>query len=86
MNEPFDYKGVLAPYMDGYVRMMEACGFKILNTKWFFKEFDRFTIGYGLDAPCLSRELIEAWADTRENDCSRTLAQSTPISHSLPGT
>lgn len=73
MNEPFDYKGVLAPYMDGYVRMMEACGFKILNTKWFFKEFDRFTIEYGLGEPGLSRELIEAWADTREDDCSRTL-------------
>lgn len=64
MNNPFDYKGVFAPYMDGYVRMMESCGFKILNTKWFFKEFDRFTLEYGLENSDLTQELVDAWAKT----------------------
>lgn len=73
MNEPFDYKGVFASYIDGYIRMKESCGFKILNSKWFFKEFDGFTIQYGLKIPDLTQELISAWAETRINDCSRTL-------------
>lgn len=73
MNEPFDYKGVFASYMSGYVRMKESCGFKILNTKWFLKEFDEYTISIGITRPDLTRELIDKWAQTRKNDCSRTL-------------
>lgn len=73
MNEPFEYKGVFAPYMKGYVQMKESCGFKILNTKWFLKEFDEYTIKIGLSKPDLTRELIEAWVETRKNDCNRTI-------------
>lgn len=73
MNKLFDYKGVFAPYMDGYVKMKESCGFKILNTKWFFKEFDEFTIKIGLTKADLTRELINDWAQTKINDCNRTL-------------
>lgn len=73
MNEQIEYKGVFAQFMNGYIHMKESCGFKILSTRWFFKEFDRFTIEKRLKEPVLDRDLIEAWAQTRENDCSRTL-------------
>lgn len=73
MTDPFDYKGVFAPYMKGYVKLKESCGFKILNTKWFFKEFDEYTVNLGMQSPSLTRELIDQWAETRKNDCTRTL-------------
>ena len=73
MNNPFEYRGVFATYMNGYIRMKESCGFKILNTKWFLKEFDEYTIKIGLSKPNLTRELIDNWALTRKNDCIRTL-------------
>lgn len=73
MNDLFEYKGVFAPYMSGYVQMKESCGFKILNTKWFFKDFDEYTIRIGLTKPTLTKELIDNWVQTRKNDCSRTL-------------
>ena len=74
MNEHIVYKGVFAPYMEGYVRLKESCGFKIISTKWFFKEFDDFTIEQRVAAPDLTQELISTWALTRANDCSRTLS------------
>ena len=74
MNEHIVYKGVCAPYMEGYVRLKESCGFKIISTKWFFKEFDDFTIEQRVAAPDLTQELISTWALTRANDCSRTLS------------
>lgn len=74
MNKPFDYMGVFASYMNGYVRMKESCGFKIISTKWFFKEFDDFTISIGMDEPKLTQELIEEWRKSRVNDCNRTLS------------
>lgn len=72
MTNPLEYNGVLAPYMNALIRMKESCGFKILSTKWFFKEFDEFTVKHGLKVPVISRELIDEWIKSRTNDCSRT--------------
>lgn len=73
MTSPFTYSGPLAQYMKSYVRMKEACGLTIISTKWTFKEFDDFTITYGLTEPIITKELTDAWLATRINDCSRTL-------------
>lgn len=73
MTDPFNYKGVLAPYMKAIIRMKEACGQTIISTKWTYKEFDEFTIQYGLAEPVITKGLTDAWAATRLNDCSRTL-------------
>jgi len=72
MTNPFNYRGVLAPYMKAIIRMKEACGQTIIPTKWTYKEFDEFTIQYGLAEPIITKELTDAWAVTRLNDCSRT--------------
>lgn len=72
MTNPFDYRGVLAPYMKGLIRIKESCGLNAISTKWAYKEFDEFTIQYGLSEPVITRNLIGAWAKSRENDCSRT--------------
>ena len=72
MTDPFNYKGVLSPYMKAIIRMKEACGQTILPTKWTYKEFDEFTIQYGITEPIITKELTDAWASTRLNDCSRT--------------
>ena len=72
MTNPFNYKGVLSPYMKAIIRMKEACGQTILSTKWTYKEFDEFTIQYDLTEPIIIKELTDAWAATRLNDCSRT--------------
>ena len=72
MTNPFDYRGVLAPYMKALIRIKESCGFIVLSTKWAYKEFDEFTIHYGLLDPVITKDLIGAWAKSRENDCSRT--------------
>jgi len=72
MTDPFNYKGVLSPYMKAIIRMKEACGQTILSTKWSYKEFDEFTIQYDLKEPIITKELTDAWAATRLNDCSRT--------------
>ena len=73
MTDPFNYKGVLAPYMKAIIRMKEACGQAIISTKWTYKEFDEFTIQYGLTEPLITKGLTDAWTATRINDCSRTL-------------
>ena len=72
MTNPFDYQGVLAPYMKALLRIKESCGQAVLGTKWTFKEFDEFTIQYGLSEPIITKDLIGIWAKSRENDCSRT--------------
>lgn len=72
MTNPFDYRGVLAPYMKGLIRIKESCGLNVISTKWAYKEFDEFTIQYGLSEPVITKNLIGAWAKCRENDCSRT--------------
>ena len=72
MIDPFNYKGVLASYMKAIIRMKEACGQTIISTKWTYKEFDEFTIQYGLTEPIITKGLTDAWAATRLNDCSRT--------------
>jgi len=73
MTDPFNYSGPLAPYMKSLIRMKEACGLTIIGTKWTYKEFDDFTIKYGLTEPLITKELTDAWLATRVNDCSRTL-------------
>lgn len=73
MINPFNYKGVLAPYMKALIQMKEACGMTIISTKWTYKEFDEFTIQYGLTESIITKELTDAWVATRLNDCSRTL-------------
>jgi len=73
MINPFDYSGPLAKYMKSFVKMKEACGLLVISTKWTFKEFDDFTIEYGLSAPTITKELTDAWLASRINDCSRTL-------------
>lgn len=72
MTNPFDYQGVLAPYMKALIRIKESCGQAVIGTKWTYKEFDEFTIQYGLSEPIITKELIDTWAKLRENDCSRT--------------
>ncbi len=72
MTNPFNYKGMLAPYIKAIIRQKEACGQTIISTKWTFKEFDEFTIQYGLKEPVINKELTDAWAETRLNDCNRT--------------
>ncbi|MCM4153603.1 integrase [Arenibacter sp. N53] len=72
MTDPFDYQGVLAPYMKALIRIKESCGQTVIGTKWTYKEFDEFTIQYGLSEPIITKDLIGTWAKSRENDCSRT--------------
>lgn len=72
MTNPFNYQGPLAPYMKSLVRIKESCGFSVISTKWAYKEFDEFTIHYGLSEPVIRKDLIGAWSKSRENDCSRT--------------
>jgi len=60
MTDPFNYKGVLAQYMKAIIRMKEACGQTIISTKWTYKEFDEFTMQYGLTEPIITKELTDA--------------------------
>ncbi len=57
MTAPFNYKGVLPLYMKAIIRMKEACGQTNLSTKWTYKEFDEFTIQYGLTEPITPKNL-----------------------------
>jgi integrase len=72
MENKFEYRSVLAPYMYGVINVKESCGFMVLSTKWFYKEFDDFVINYGLSKPSITKNLIEEWSKTRINDNSRT--------------
>lgn len=72
MSNPFNYRSVLAPYMDALIRIKESCGFIVISTKWTYKEFDEFTLQYGLSEPVITKDLIGNWAKSRTNDCART--------------
>jgi site-specific recombinase XerD len=73
MDNVFEYRSVLAPYMYGLIAIKESQGFIMLSMKWFFKEFDSFVINYGLEEPVITQKLVEAWRKTNINDCGRTL-------------
>jgi len=72
MTNPFNYQGPLSPYMKALIRIKESCGFNVISTKWTYKEFDEFTVHYGLREPVITKDLIVAWSTSRMNDCSRT--------------
>lgn len=72
MTNPFNYQSVLAPYMKALIRIKESCGFNVISTKWTYKEFDEFTLKYGLPESVITKELIDKWVKSRVNDCGRT--------------
>lgn len=42
MAEQFNYRSVLAPYMNGLLKLKQAASIGSLRLKWIFLEFDRF--------------------------------------------
>jgi integrase len=69
----FEYKSVLAPFIDEFIRMKEALGVNNLPTKWILLELDRFYCRQNVNEPVITRKLIADWQQTRTNDHPKTL-------------
>ena len=72
MNK-FVYKSVLAPFMNDFIRVKEACGCNCLRTKWILLEIDNFFCHKNVRDAVITRELINQWQQTRVNDHPRTM-------------
>jgi len=73
MNKQFEYRSVLAPYIEDFIHMKEASGCNFLRGKWILYEIDRFFQENNVPDPAITRELVNQWRKTRINDSSSTL-------------
>ena len=73
MAEQFNYRSVLAPYMNGLLKLKQAASIGSLRLKWIFLEFDRFMTENCIEDTYITREIISRWRETRKNDCERTI-------------
>ncbi len=73
MSKHFEYKSVLAAYINGFIHMKEASGFNFLRGKWILFEIDRFFQDNNILEPVITRELVRKWRKTRANDSHITI-------------
>lgn len=67
------YRSVLAPFINGLLRMKEAAGYNMRAAKHVFKELDNYVVASGTESPDLTEEIITGWASSRLNDRDNTL-------------
>lgn len=67
------YRSVLAPFIEGLLRMKVAAGYNMKAAKHVFKELDNYVLAIGTKTPELTEEIITGWASSRLNDRDNTL-------------
>jgi len=67
------YRSVLAPYIDGLLKMKEAAGYNMRAARHVFKELDSYVLSIGIKSPDLTEDIITGWASSRINDRDNTL-------------
>lgn len=83
MSEMFNYRSVLAPYMNSLLEMKASAGVSGQRIKWILKEFDDFAISEALTDPHLTSDFIAKWRATRVADCESTLYAKHSVWHQL---
>lgn len=73
MAEQFNYRSVLAPYMNRLISIKESAGMYPISLKWYLKEIDAYVISIGLTEARITREIIDGWRKTRVTDSEQTL-------------
>src|SRR4030066_2375535 len=73
MNKHFEYKSVLALYINSFILNKEASGCNFLRGKWILSEIDRFFQENNILEPVITRELVQKWRKTRVNDSQSTI-------------
>lgn len=73
MNKHFEYKSVLALYINSFILNKEASGCNFLRGKWILSEIDRFFQENNILEPVITRELVQKWRKTRINDSPATI-------------
>jgi len=73
MSKHFEYKSVLADFINGFIHMKEASGCNFLRGKWILFEIDRFFQENNILEPVITRELVQKWRKTRVNDSPVTI-------------
>lgn len=68
-----EYRSVLAPFIKEFLALKETIGINTRGNKWILLEIDRFILANHIIEPIITRELIEQWRETRENDSDGTL-------------
>ncbi len=64
------YKGVYAPYIDQFINFKRTLGFKYKTEEKILAYFDRLTIARGEKIPGITKELAEAWKQSKPNESS----------------
>ena len=73
MHSKYQFKSVLAPYIQRLLDIKRTSGVIGTYNHWIFKELDDYAIQYGLQDPVITEELIQSWRATRINDCDRRI-------------
>jgi len=64
------YKGIYAPYINQFISFKRALGFKYETEEKILAYFDRLTIARGEKIPGITKELAEAWKQSKPNESS----------------
>ncbi len=73
MSEQFNYRSILAPYMNHLLEIKASAGISAHRMKWILKEFDDYAYGNHLEDPHITSDFISSWRKTRIADCDRTI-------------
>lgn len=60
--------GIYAPYINDFIELKRALGFKYISEEYIFLSFDRFTIEQGETRVGISKELSDKWCKRRNNE------------------
>ena len=69
---PVTMSGVFAPLAEEFISFKRAQGYKYNSEAKVLSRFCRFTEGYGLTAPVLTRELAMDWTAPREGEAAKS--------------
>lgn len=83
MSEMFNYRSVLAPYMNSLLEMKSSAGVSGQRIKWILKEFDDFAVSEKLTNPHITSKFVARWRTTRVADCDSTLYAKYSVWHQL---
>jgi Site-specific recombinase XerD len=83
MSELFNYRSVLAPYMNSLLEVKASAGISAQRMKWILKEFDDYAHSESLTDPHLTQDFIAGWRKTRVADCDRTIYAKYSVWHQL---
>jgi len=66
------YSGIFARSCEEFIAQKRAVGYRYDSEERHLRYFDAFTVGWMLEFPILSKELVEAWVEKRPHEAEKS--------------